>query len=141
MAKMSFNSNQSNFASNFPEVTQTVKPNKTTFEMMNVEDIKLDPKGEFQKIFPLDESLISKLTEVMQNKGYDNSQPLQICEVLSEKESGWFLIDGHNRLEALIRALLKQVPVYRHTFATRTEAKVYVMEDIQLLRIIWFLTK
>lgn len=134
MAKVNFSASSSSFANSFPTVNTSVKPNKTSFEMRKVSELKLDPKGEFQRLFPLDEVLIEKLAKSMEQKGYDKSQPIQLIKILSEPETGEVVGDGHNRKCGAEKGKIEEVPVYVHTFATREEAKIYLMEDLQLHR-------
>ncbi len=105
--------------------------NKTHFEEIPLEEIQLDPKGEFQKLYPLEEENIQKIAQNMSKRGFRKNQALELITI--EEENSTFLGDGHNRREAALRAGITKVPVYRSSFATRKEAKLAMME-CQLLR-------
>ena len=107
------------------------KENKTHFEEIPIEEIKLDPKGEFQKLYPLEEENIQKIAQNMSKRGFRKIHALELITI--EEEKSTFVGDGHNRLEAAIRAGISKVPVYRSSYATRKEAKIAMME-CQLLR-------
>lgn len=102
------------------------KENKTTFEMVPIESISLDPKGEFQQLYPLEEENICNISESMKKKGFLNHQPLVL--IFIEEENSTFLGDGHNRLEGALRAKITVVPVVRLSYATRREAKIAMLE-------------
>ena len=69
--KISF-SNSENQNSKGPETVFGYQPkkkeNKTTFEMVPIESISLDPKGEFQQLYPLEEENICNISESMKKK-------------------------------------------------------------------------
>lgn len=112
------------FSSNSPEIVGDIS-------LVSIETITLDPEGEFQKIFPINENDLEKITESIKQKGFYKHQPLIISEILQENRS--FLIDGHTRFQASINAGLDKVPVYTVTFDTRKEAILFCY-NLQLNR-------
>ena len=135
--KINFNevskSSKSDFSENLKTLNKStsVKPVKTSFEKISPTDIICD--DDFKNLFPLNEDAVNQLTERMESKGYDESQPLHLAKFLDEPEKEFVLIDGHHRLAAAIAAALDKVPVYRHTFDTRKDGIIYALE-LQLLR-------
>ncbi len=87
--------------------------------MVNIEDIKLDK--DFENLFPLNESMVIKISEDIKLNGFDKSQPIHIWK----KEM--LLIDGHHRRLAAQNAGLKEVPVFFHNFETKGEALEYAI--------------
>ena len=126
-------SSKSDFSENLKTLNKStsVKPVKTSFEKIAPTDIVCD--DDFRNLFPLNEDAVNQLTERMESKGYDESQPLHLAKFLDEPEKDFVLIDGHHRLAAAIAAALDKVPVYRHTFDTRKDGIIYALE-LQLLR-------
>ena len=135
--KINFNeaakSAKSDFSENLKSLNKStsVKPVKTTFEKIAPGEVQLD--DDFKSLFPLNEDAVTQLTERMENKGYDESQPLHLAKFLDEPEKDFVLIDGHHRLAAALGASLEKVPVYRHTFDTRKDGLIYALE-LQILR-------
>lgn len=135
--KINFNeaskATKSDFSENLKTLNKStsVKPVKTSFEKISPIDVVCD--DDFKNLFPLNEDAINQLTERMESKGYDESQPLHLAKFLDEPEKNFVLIDGHHRLAAAIGAALDKVPVYRHTFDTRKDGIIYALE-LQLLR-------
>lgn len=108
------------------------RKNETHFEEIPLEEIKFDPKNEFQNLFPLDEENIKSIAEDIKKKGFVKSQCVTLVSIENEG-GGYFVGDGHNRVEAAKRAEIEKIPVYRQVFATRKEAKL-AMLDLQLKR-------
>ena len=135
--KINFNEASKNTKSDFSENIKTlnkqtsVKPVKTSFEKINPNEIILD--DEFQNLFPLDEKAIENLTQRMESKGYDESQPIHLGKFLEESDTDYVCIDGHHRRLAAINAGIDKIPVYRHVFDTRKDGVIYALE-LQLLR-------
>ena len=107
----------------------------TGFGKMKVEDIREDPKGDFVELFPFDEDSAANITQSMINHGYDKTQVIHVAKILEEKDTldKPIRIDGAHRTEAAKRAGIEEIPVYIHTFETRTEAIIYAYE-LQLNR-------
>lgn len=135
--KINFNDASKNTKSDFSENIKSlnkqtsVKPVKTSFEKINPNEIVLD--DEFQNLFPLDEKAVENLTQRMESKGYDESQPIHLGKFLEESDTDYVCIDGHHRRLAAINASIDKVPVYRHVFDTRKDGVIYALE-LQLLR-------
>ena len=135
--KINFNEASKNTKSDFSENIKSlnkqtsVKPVKTSFEKINPNEIVLD--DEFQNLFPLDEKAVENLTQRMESKGYDESQPIHLGKFLEESDTDYVCIDGHHRRLAAINAGIDKVPVYRHVFDTRKDGVIYALE-LQLLR-------
>ena len=118
----------------FEEKVESVKSGKTSFEEVFINKINLDPKGEFQALFPLNEDFVKELAERIDNEGYDKSQCIHIASFDDEPETGEILIDGaHRKAAAEIAQTIDTIPVYRHKFKTRNDAKIYALE-LQLKR-------
>ena len=110
--------------------------------MVPVENIHYD--DDFQNLFPLDETVISKICESIKKDSYDKSQPIHVLK------DTMTLIDGHNRLEAAKRCGLKEIPVYFHRFENKQDAIEYALllqlnrrnlNDAELFEAIGFLDK
>lgn len=135
--KINFNETSKNTKSDFSENIKSlnkqtsVKPVKTSFEKINPNEIVLD--DEFENLFPLDEKAVENLTQRMESKGYDESQPIHLGKFLEESDTDYVCIDGHHRRLAAINAAIDKVPVYRHVFDTRKDGVIYALE-LQLLR-------
>lgn len=109
----------------FSESFNAQKSAKTVFQKMKVDEIKFDEKGEFQKLFPIEEENLKNISEAMKNSGYDNSEPLRLVKILDEDGEA-ILGDGHTRLEAAKIAGIKEVPIHVRSFDTRRDATVYL---------------
>lgn len=101
---------------------------KTTFEKMKVSEIRLDPAGEFQKLFPMNETELQNITLSMSSEGFHKFNPLILVTIQSEEDSVNILGDGHTRLEAAKNAGIDEVTVYRTTFETRKQAKQALLQ-------------
>ena len=105
--------------------------NESEIKMLPIDQIKLDPKGDFPKIFPINEDDYDKIVESMKNKGFYKHQHLLVATIL--EENGTFIVDGHTRFKAAQAAGIDKVPVYEVTFETRKEALIFCYE-LQLNR-------
>ena len=114
-------------------IEHTVKPQKTTFEKIPPQEIRTDPKNEFNTLYPLNLDTVHTLAGRMEDKGYDDSQCIHTARFNDEEETGEICIDGHHRRQAAIEAEIERVPVYRHVFETRQEGLIYALE-LQLIR-------
>lgn len=134
--KVNYNEIKKDFAENeqLKEAFST-KKEKYVYKKIKISEIKEDPKGDFNNIFPYNEEDAKRLSEKMINKGYDASQPIHIAKILTEPETieNPIRIDGRHRTEAAKMAGLEEIPVYEHTFDDRTEAMIYAIE-LQVLR-------
>lgn len=104
---------------------------ESDIKMLSVEQIQLDPKGEFQKLFPINESDLENIIESMKKKGFLKHQHLLVATIIEEDAT--ILVDGHTRLKAAREAGIEEVPVYEITAETRKEAKIACYE-MQLFR-------
>lgn len=100
-------------------------------KMMPINEIMLDPKGEFQKLFPIESSDLDNIAESMRKKGFYKNQHVLYAHIEDEDVS--FLIDGHTRLQAARLAGLDKVAVYELNFETRDDATNFALE-LQLNR-------
>ena len=87
--------------------------------LVSIDDIQLD--SHFKDLFPVNEEMVSRISESMQKKGYDKSQPLHVWK------EGMLLVDGHHRRLAAIKAGLREVPVFYHHFNSMEEALEYAI--------------
>ena len=60
----------------------------------------------FKNLFPVNQELLARIMKSIQERGFDESQPL----IVWENEN--LLIDGHTRLQAAIELNLQTIPVY-----------------------------
>ena len=87
--------------------------------LVPIADIQLD--SNFTDLFPVNEGMVSRISESMQKKGYDKSQPLHVWK------ERMLLVDGHHRRLAAIKAGLREVPVFYHHFNSMEEALEYAI--------------
>lgn len=125
--KVSYNAMKSNIDdTQLSQAFEDTPATKSSIKMMSIDDIVLDPKGEFNNLFPIDNDDIQNITTSMEERGYDKSKALDLAII--EEESETFdkpiLIEGHTRLIAARNAGIDEVPVYVHTYETRKEAMV-----------------
>lgn len=106
-------------------------PVSSEIKMMPIDEITLDPKGEFQEIFPIDEDDLWRISDSMRKKGFYRNQHILYGKILEEDSE--FVLDGHTRVAAARDAGIDSVPVYCVTFETRREAIMFCYE-IQLNR-------
>lgn len=86
-----------------------------------ISEIELHP--EFQKLFEINENLLERIANSMKENGFDNSQPVHIW---SHEGHKW-LVDGFTRYNAALKAELKTIPYYEHSFETFDECYRYVL--------------
>ena len=117
-------------AAMFGGKSATTPSYNTGFENMAIEKIIEDPRGDFVELFPFDHAQAVKIQQSMEEKGYDKTQPIHIAKILAEPETltAPIRIDGAHRTWAARNAGMSEVPVYIHTFETRTEALIYAYE-------------
>jgi hypothetical protein len=87
--------------------------------LVPIADIQLD--SNFTDLFPVNEGMVSRISESMQKRGYDKSQPLHVWK------ERMLLVDGHHRRLAAIKAGLREVPVFYHHFNSMEEALEYAI--------------
>lgn len=87
--------------------------------LVSIDDIQLDTH--FKDLFPVNGGMVSRISESMQKKGYDTSQPLHVWK------ERMLLVDGHHRRLAAIKAGLREVPVFYHHFNSMEEALEYAI--------------
>lgn len=78
-------------------------------------------KSPFKELFPINEATLLSIQESIQERGYDQSQPIHVW-----KEEN-ILLDGHTRLQASLNNKLKQIPVFEHSFSSEEEALEYAI--------------
>ena len=107
----------------------------TGFEKIPLEKIIEDSRGDFVELFPFDQEQAAKIQQSIEEKGYDKTQVIHVAKILEEPETleAPIRIDGAHRTWAAQHAGIAEVPVYIHTFETRTEALIYAYE-LQLNR-------
>ena len=117
-AKSSLDSSQlaSVFSNGF-----TSKPiSESEIKMIPLKEIQLDPKGEFQKLFPINEDDYENILESMKKKGFPKYQHILMATIIEEGIK--IPIDGHTRIKAALEAEIEEIPVWELTFETRKEA-------------------
>lgn len=107
----------------------------TGFEKIPLEKIIEDSRGDFVELFPFDQEQAAKIQQSIEEKGFDKTQVIHVAKILEEPETleAPIRIDGAHRTWAAQQAGITEVPVYVHTFETRTEALIYAYE-LQLNR-------
>lgn len=107
----------------------------TGFEKISIDKIVEDSRGDFIELFPFDQEQASKIQQSIEDKGYDKTQVIHVAKIMEEPETldAPIRIDGAHRTWAAQHAGITEVPVYIHTFETRTEALIYAYE-LQLNR-------
>lgn len=79
---------------------------------------------DFKKMFKVDESTLTRITDSIKKNGFDITQPLHLWEF----ENQLYLLDGHTRLLASIAAGLAKVPGHIHTeIKTFDQAYAYAL--------------
>ncbi|MCL2441672.1 MAG: ParB N-terminal domain-containing protein [Treponema sp.] len=91
-----------------------------SYIMMDISEIKTHEK--LSSIFAIKPEILDKIIASMKEGGYDTSQPLVIGRI---KDIGDYLVDGHTRREAAIKAGLKNVPVKIIEFENFEESQYY----------------
>ena len=105
---------------------------ESDIKMIPISQIQLDPKGEFQKLFPINEDDYENIVKSMKKRGFIKHQHLLVATILEEDIT--IIVDGHTRLKAAQEAGgIEKVPVYEITVETRKEALIACYE-LQLFR-------
>ena len=125
MKKVNYQKVKSNNDSNqlseiFGETFGKSESKNSEVKMIPLRQIQLDPKGEFQKLFPINEEDYDKILESMKKKGFPKHQHILVAKILEEGIS--IPIDGHTRIKAAREAELEEIPVWEITVETRKEA-------------------
>ena len=86
----------------------------------------MDPKkirtGEpFEGLFPIDNAILTAVTDHMRENGYDSAQPVVLWK---EKD---LLIDGHTRVLAAVSLKIPDIPTVRAPFDSEDEAVEYAI--------------
>jgi ParB family chromosome partitioning protein len=89
--------------------------------LVKVGDIKT--RKEFEGLFPHVPANFEKIKRRMEEKGYDNSQPVHLWET----EGKAVLIDGHHRVLASKEVGIAEIPGYFHSFEDIEEAVEYAI--------------
>lgn len=76
---------------------------------------------DFEALFPINQKVRDSIVKSIRKEGFNEDYPLVIW-----KEQN-VLIDGHTRLSAAKRALLKRVPVIYKSFSSKQEATDYAL--------------
>lgn len=93
--------------------------------MMNPKEIKTHPT--FEKLFSTREDVLQRIEEDMRANTFDLSQPVILANW--EGQDDFVCIDGHTRLQAAIRAGIKEIPVWtKEDFDTEGDALKYAMK-------------
>lgn len=125
------NNTQNQLAEAFSQSLKITPATESDIKMIPLKDIKLDPKGEFQKLYDRDEKDLNNIAESMKKVGFLKHQHIILVHILEENLTcpG----DGHTRLEAAAIAKIDLIPVYEVTFETRKEA-LLAMYGLQINR-------
>lgn len=104
----------------------------------------IEEHPEFKKLYPIDEHVLSRITESMRIIGYDPTQPVHIWKQTDEDGTEhMYLIDGYTRKTAAIACGFETIPYSDHDFKSFEEAHRYALhlqvdrrnlEGIDLLR-------
>ena len=79
---------------------------------------------EFKSLFAVHDEVVQRISKDMLDRGYDNSFPIFLCEV---PEVETFLLDGHMRMLASLKAGIELIPYELKSFASLDEALDYAI--------------
>lgn len=85
--------------------------------------VDINPKSPFKDLFPIRENVLNEIVKDMKQNGFDKSRPIVLWQ-----GHGLTVLDGHTRLEAAMRAGIKDVPTALKEFDTKQEALKYTIK-------------
>lgn len=89
---------------------------------------KIEEHEKFKSLYSINEELLERIANNMNEKGFDQSQPVHIWIVKDENQTEHnYLIDGYTRLAASKKAGFTTVPYFEHHFENFDEAYHYVL--------------
>ena len=101
------------------DTTQKISEKKT----LKIKDIVLIP--EFQKLLVMEEDILEKMKQSMQEEGFKSGHEIHIWKRGKE----YILIDGHTRKTAWESLGNKTIPCIIHNFASLEEAKTFAIKE------------
>lgn len=132
------NDSENQLAEVFSKSVKMEPESDSDIKMIPIDEIQLDPKEEFTKLYEIngsnlnDEQDVKNLCDSMTKHGFYKHQHILVLNILEEnlyKICG----DGNTRLKAARMAGIEKVPVYEVTFDTRKEA-LLAMYGLQINR-------
>ena len=89
---------------------------------------ELENHPDFQELFLIDEKLLERIVNSINENGFDASQPVHIWKMADDNGTiHMYLIDGYTRIAALKKAGHETVPFFEHSFETFDDAYKYVL--------------
>lgn len=89
---------------------------------------EIEEHPDFKSLFKIDDELLKRITNSIDDDGFDNSQPVHIWKVTEvDGTVHYYLIDGYTRIKALKQLGYETVPYFEHNFKTFEEAYKYVL--------------
>ena len=89
---------------------------------------EIEEHPDFKSLFKIDDELLKRITNSIDDDGFDNSQPVHIWKVTEvDGTVHYYLIDGYTRIKALKQLEYETVPYFEHNFKTFEEAYKYVL--------------
>ena len=93
---------------------------------IKISEIEYHP--DFQLLFKIDEELLERIINSINENGFDASQPVHIwVKTDDDGTTHNYLIDGYTRIAALKQAGHETVPYFEHKFETFDETYKYVL--------------
>jgi hypothetical protein len=100
-----------------PFIRKKQKPEGVT--SISIKDVQTHP--DFESLFPINKTVRDSIANSIRKEGFNQDYPLVIW-----KEQNC-LLDGHTRLSAAKRAIIKKVPVIFRSFSNKQEAIDYAL--------------
>lgn len=88
---------------------------------MHISELKVAEP--YKSLFRIDDKIVTAIQENMEEKGYDQSQPVTVWRVHN------IVIDGHTRLQAARTLGLEDIPVVERFFADEEAALKYAIHN------------
>ena len=89
---------------------------------------EIENHPDFQELFLIDETLLERIVNSINENGFDSSQPVHIWKTTDDDgKIHMYLIDGYTRIAALKKAGHETVPFFEHNFESFDEAYKYVL--------------
>lgn len=89
---------------------------------------EIEEHPDFKSLFKIDDELLKRIVESINENGFDASQPVHIWVKTDEDETSHnYLIDGYTRIAALKQSGHETVPYFEHKFESFDNAYKYVL--------------
>ena len=101
--------------------TNPVRPVNSRIEWVSPLILNIDPA--LAVLLPIDPELVERLARDMRDNGYREEEPI----VVWQRPDGLFVVDGHTRLKASLKAYLGKVAIIVMKFPSFDEARRYTL--------------